>query len=191
MNFGTKRVARRLFAIAIVTFALAEGVSSVAQTQPPTEAGPSSRTVTLREGAEVKLKLRDKLSSKTAVEGDSVNLVLEQDLTVGPATVAKAGSAAVGTISHAGKAGMVGRPGDLGVRLEYLRTDDSTIRLRGAQGKQGKGREGTAVALTILFGPIGLIKHGRNAEFKAGTPVVAYVDQGIDLPALDQGPEHF
>jgi len=91
----------------------------------------------------------------------------------------------VGTITHADKAGMVGRPGDLGVRLEYLKTDDSTIRLRGAQGKQGKGKEGTAVALTVLFGPIGLIKHGRNAELKEGTPIVAYVDQGIELRALD------
>src|SRR5580692_7955390 len=98
--------------------------------------------------------------------------------------VARAGSVAVATVSHAGKAGMLGRPGDLGLRLEYLKTNDSMIRLRGTQGKQGKGKEGTAVALTLVFGPIGLIKHGHNAEFKEATPLVGYVDQDTELPTL-------
>jgi hypothetical protein len=69
--------------------------------------------------------------------------------------------------------------------LEYLKANVWEIRLRGVQGRQGKGKEGTAVALTIVFGPVGLIKHGKNAEFKAGTAVVAYVDESIDLPAVD------
>src|SRR6267378_3719778 len=181
MEFRIQRVARWFFAIPLVTFTLTAGVWPVAQTQPTAEVVSSSHTMTLKEGTEVKLKLRDKLTSKTAVEGDLVNLTLEQDLKVGATTVAKSGSVAVGTITHADKAGMVGRPGGLGVRLEYLKTDDSTIRLRGAQGKQGKGKEGTAVALAVLFGPVGLIKHGRNAELKEGTPIVAYVDQGIEL----------
>ena len=41
------------------------------------------------------------------------------------------------------------------------------------------------MTLTIVFGPVGLIKLGKNAEFKQGTVLVAYVDQGIELPALD------
>ncbi len=40
---------------------------------------------------------------------------------------------------------------------------------------------GTAVALTVLFGPIGLIKHGKNVEVKAGTPLTAYVDEDAQL----------
>jgi hypothetical protein len=80
---------------------------------------------------------------------------------------------------------MLGGPGDLDLRLEYLKTNDSMVRLRGTQAKQGKGKEGTAIALTVFVGPIGLIKHGKNAEFKKGTPLVAYVDQSVELPALD------
>ena len=110
-----------------------------------------------------------------------MNLVLDQDLKVGDATVARAGSLAVGTISHARKAGRFGQGGDLGVTLEYLRAGYSQVRLRGVRGKQGQGREGTTVVLTVLFGPIGLIKHGRNAEFKQGTPLLAYVDQDKEL----------
>jgi len=188
MKFGMQRVARRFFAILFVALVLAVGVWSVAQTaqtQPTADNASSSHTVKLKEGTEVKLKVRDRVSSKTAAKGELVNLVLEQDLKVGAVTVAKSGSVAVGTITDADQAGIAGRPGDLGLKLAYLKTGDSTVRLRGAQGKQGKEREGTAVALTVLFGPVGLIKHGRNAELKQGTSLVAYVDQGIELPALD------
>jgi hypothetical protein len=55
------------------------------------------------------------------------------------------------------------------------------VRLRGSKGKEGEGREGTAVALTVLFGPIGLIKDGKNVEVKAGTPLTAYVDEDVSL----------
>jgi hypothetical protein len=49
-------------------------------------------------------------------------------------------------------------------------------------GKEGQGKEGTAVALTVLFGPIGLIKHGKNVDIKEGTPLMAYTDEHFELP---------
>jgi len=144
---------------------------------------PASKLM-LKEGTEVKLKFRDNLSSKTAAEGDPVNLTLDQDLKVGEVTVARAGAAAVGTISQAKKSGMLGRAGELNMRLDHLLAGDSRVKLRGSKGKQGEGKEGTTVALTVLFGPIGLIKHGKNVEIKEGTALVAYVDQDIELPPL-------
>jgi hypothetical protein len=42
---------------------------------------------------------------------------------------------------------------------------------------------GTAVALTVLFGPIGLIKHGKNIDVKTGTPLKAYVADDVALIA--------
>jgi hypothetical protein len=185
MKFRTQTVARRLVVTFLAMLALTEGVWSVAQTQATGQTPASSRSVLLKEGTEIKLKLHDKITSKTAVESDLVNLILEQDVRVGDITVARAGSVAVATVSHAAKAGMVGRPGDLGLRLEYLRVDDSSVRLRGTKGKQGKSKEGTAVALTVFFGPIGLIKHGRNAQFEEATPLVAYLDQDTALQALE------
>jgi hypothetical protein len=38
------------------------------------------------------------------------------------------------------------------------------------------------VALTVLFGSIGLIKHGKDVDIPPGTPLKAYVDQDIWLP---------
>jgi hypothetical protein len=135
----------------------------------------------LKEGTDVKLKFADALSSKTAVDDDPVNLILDEDLKVGDVVVAKAGCKAVGTVTNAKKAGMMGKAGELNLRLEHLTVDDQRVRLRGSKGKEGEGRVGTAVALTVLFGPIGLIKHGKNVEVKAGTPLTAYVDEDVAL----------
>ena len=157
----------------------AQSSPAVAPAAQPAE--PPAKLV-LREGTDVKLKFAQDLSSKTANDDDPVNLVLDEDLKVGDATVCKAGAKAVGTITHAKKAGMMGKGGELNLRLEYLIVSDTRMRLRGTKGKEGEGKVGAAVALTVLFGPIGLIKHGKNVEVKQGTPLLAYVDQDFTVP---------
>ncbi len=128
------------------------------------------------------LKFAQDLSSKTAMD-DPVNLVLGEDLKVGEVTVAKAGAKAVGTVTHAKKAGMMGKGGELNLRLEHLIVGDSRMRLHGTKGKEGEGKVGATVALTVLLGPIGLIKHGKNVEVKEGTALRAFVDQDFAVPA--------
>ncbi|MGH9801997.1 MAG: hypothetical protein ACRD82_16670, partial [Blastocatellia bacterium] len=123
----------------------------------------------MKEGTEISLKFAEDLTSKTATEGDPVNLLLAEDLKVGDVVVAKAGAKAVGNITHAKKSGMMGRAGELNMRLEYLKVGDTRIKLRGSKGKEGEGKEGTAVVLTVLFGPLGLLKKGKNVEIKEGT----------------------
>lgn len=159
--------------------------SPAATTAPapaPVSASAPTEKLVLKEGADVYLKFAQDLSSKTAVEGDSVDLVLDQDLKIGDVAVAKAGAKAVGTVSHSKKAGMMGRAGELNLRLEYLIVNDSHLKLRGSKGREGQGKEGTAVALTVLFGPIGLIKHGKNVEIKQGTPLTVYTDENYAVP---------
>jgi hypothetical protein len=164
--------------------------ASSAPVQPAMPAAPapapaatttSAGKFVLREGTEVKLKFLDNLTSKTATEGDPVNLELDEPLKVGDVIVVKPGAKAVGEVTKSKKAGMMGRGGDLSIRLDHLAAGDARVRLRGSKGKEGEGKEGTAVALTVLFGPIGLIKHGKNVEVKAGTPLTAYVDEDIAL----------
>jgi len=156
----------------------------VAATVPPAAQAPAlpAGPLVLKEGSDIHLKFAQNLSSKTAAEGDTVNLVLDEDLKVGDVVVAKAGSKVVGTITHAKKAGMIGKAGELNMRLEYLILPDGRLRLRGSKGKEGEGKEGTAVALTVLFGPIGLIKHGKEVEIKEGTPLPAYTDENYTVP---------
>jgi hypothetical protein len=150
----------------------------------PAAVAPPATTakLVLKDGSDVHLKFAEAISSKTATEGDPVNLVLDEDLKIGDLVVAKAGAKAVGTVTHAKKAGMMGKAGELNMRLEYIIIGDDRVHIRGSKGKEGEGKEGTAVALTVLFGPIGLIKHGKNVDVKEGTPLLAYLDQDYAVP---------
>jgi hypothetical protein len=137
----------------------------------------------LREGTDVPLKFAQALSSKTAAEGDPVAFVLDEDLKVGDVVVARAGSAAFGEVTNVKKSGMMGKAGELNVRLDYLKVGESKIRLRGTKGKEGESGTTGAIVLTVLFGPIGLIKHGKNIDIPQGAALKAYVADDNSLPA--------
>jgi|HubBroStandDraft_6_1064221.scaffolds.fasta_scaffold2114149_1 hypothetical protein len=63
---------------------------------------------------------------------------------------------------------MMGKPGGLSIRLEYLKSDDQLCVF--VATKEGEGKVSATVALTVLRGPIGLIKHGKNVDMAQGTP---------------------
>jgi len=169
--------------------------SKSASTAPPASAAPApapapaalpatanNGRLLLKEGTELPLKFANDLSSKTASEGDSVELTLDGDIKVGDVVVAKSGSRAVAVVSNAKKAGMMGKGGELNIQLQHMTVNGNRVRVRGTKGREGDSKTGTAVALTVLFGPIGLIKHGKNVEVKAGTPLTAFVDEDTWLP---------
>jgi hypothetical protein len=164
---------------------LAQDPQQAPPSTPSAAAAPAEK-MTLKEGADVSLKFAQDLSSKTANDDDPVSLVLDQDIKIGDVVVVKAGAKAVGTITHAKKAGMMGKAGELNMRLDYLITDSGRVRLRGTKGKEGEGKVGATVALTVLFGPIGLIKHGKNVEIKQGTPLLVFTDENFEVPAPKQ-----
>jgi hypothetical protein len=151
----------------------------------PAQPAPEMKKYMLRDGADVPLKLAQDLSSKTAHEGDSVELTLAEDLKVDGVTVARAGSTAVGTVSHAKKNGMMGRGGELSLLFDYLKVGDQKIKLRGAQGKNGDDKTGATVGLVIAFGVLGFMKHGKNAEIKQGTAIKAFVSDDTWLKAAE------
>ncbi|HEY0702759.1 MAG TPA: hypothetical protein VGD60_08335 [Candidatus Acidoferrales bacterium] len=185
----------RCFGVAVAIFVLA----MVAQAQDAAVAAPAEQPqvapapavaapavvapaaapagLMLKEGTEVPLVFAADLNSKTAVDDDPVNMTLAEDIKVGDVVVVRKGAVAVATVTNAHKSGMLGKPGELSIRLEYLKTEDRRVRLRGSKGKEGEGKVGATVALTVLFGPIGLIKHGKNVEIKEGTPLTAFVDE--------------
>lgn len=167
----------------------------IAKSNPPAAPAESTAStpipagmVMLREGSDVPLKFAQALSSKTAAEGDPVAFVLDGDLKIGKVVVARAGSPAFGEVSHVEKSGMMGKAGQLNVRLDYLKVGDSKIKLRGTKGREGASGTTGAVVLTVLFGPIGLIKHGKNIKIPQGTPLKAYAAEDIALPVAPLTP---
>jgi hypothetical protein len=155
----------------------------MANSAAPANAPTANGTYVLHDGDDVPLKFDQDISSKTAQEGDSVAFVLDGDLKVGDVVVAKSGSKAVGEVTAAHKAGMMGKAGELSVRIDYIRVGPTKVHLRGSKGKEGQNATGSTVALTVLFGPIGLIKHGHDIDIKAGTPLKVYVADDTPLPA--------
>lgn len=139
-------------------------------------------TLLLPEGTDVPLAFDEDISSKTAAEGDPVTFVLTDDIKVGDVVVAKSGSKALGEVTHAEKSGMMGKAGDLSIRLNYLKVGNVKVKLRGTKGKEGESGVTSTVVLTVLFGPIGLIKHGKNIDIKKGTSLKAFVGEDISLP---------
>jgi hypothetical protein len=139
----------------------------------------------LKEGDVVSLKFAADLNSKTAHEGDPVEFLLDDDLKVGDSILVAKGAHAVATVTDAKKAGMMGRPGELSVQMQYLVSGSNHVRIRGTKGREGDSKTGATVALTVLFGPIGLIKHGKNVDIPAGTALTAYVDQDIWLAPIN------
>jgi len=161
---------------AIIIAAASVAMLAAQEAKNPTE-------VLLREGTEIRLRFVEPLSSKTAVLDDPVILEVADDVRVDGVTAIRSGAKATAEVSNVKKNGMLGRPGELNIRLESVKSGDTKVRLRGTKGREGDGKVGTAVVLTVLFGPIGLIKHGKNVDIPAGTPLTAYVADDVSIPA--------
>jgi len=167
-----------------------DAVRGNSATESNSAAGPSKPACTANEGCLLKegtifpLKFLSAITSKTANEGDPVEFILDDDLKVGDSIVVAEGAHALATVTTAKKAGMMGRPGELSVQIQYLIAGGNRVHIRGTKGREGDSKTGATVALTVLFGPIGLIKHGKNVEIPADTPLTAYVDQDIWLAPM-------
>jgi hypothetical protein len=74
------------------------------------------------------LKFVAELSSKNAIEGDPVEFLLDDDLKVGESIVISNGAHAVATVSSAKEAGMMGKPGELSVQMQYLVAGSNHVR---------------------------------------------------------------
>jgi hypothetical protein len=155
-----------------MTFAALLGTSALAA---------AAGRVTIPEGTEVRLRLVDKLVSGTATEGQRFNLELDEPLSVDGQVVVPAGAKAVGTVVTSKKKGFMGKGGELNVLIDYMIVNDQRVRLRAAKSSEGNDKVGATVALTVLFGPLGLLKRGHNIELNPGQVIPAYVDQSTQV----------
>ena len=172
---------------AIIQKANAPAPAPVAPAPPPVPPlppmpPPAPAKVLLTEGSDVYLAFDEDLSSKTAQEGDTVAFVLTEDLKVGDVVVAKTGARAVGEVTNAQKSEMMGKGGELNIRLDYLKVGDTKVHLRGTKGGEGNSGLGGAIALTMLVGVFGLLHHGKEIKVQKGTALHAYVSDDVSLP---------
>lgn len=152
---------------------------AAALTLAPTLA--AARNPRVPEGTELLIRFDQKLSSGANSTGDPFALSLADDVPLPDGPVLRAGYSGKGEVTYAKRRGHMGQAGKLNVRLNYLRIGDTRLRLRGDKGGDGKSSTGATIALTVIFGPLGLLKHGHDLEIEPGQTLTAYVDEGADL----------
>jgi hypothetical protein len=169
----------------LVVLCLSASLASAQQTESgsPSVALPGPAKLRLPEGTEVQLVFVDPLSSATNAEGDRFTLRVDSDVKINDRVVIPSGAIAVGTVTHARKKGYMGKAGELNVNLDHVTVGDDHIALRANKSSEGQSKIGTTVALTVLFGPVGLLKRGHDIDIKPGTPITGFVDQTTYIPS--------
>ncbi len=146
--------------------------------------GGALMSVAIPDGTELKIMTTEEISGQKVVEGDPLNFKVSEDLKIDGRVVIAKDTLVKGTVATAKKKGFMGKGGDLSVRIESTQTvDNQKIKLRAAKSGAGGDNMGSTVALTVLFGPLGLLRRGKEAKIKAGTVLTAYVDENKTVMA--------
>ena len=151
---------------------------------PPAASPPiatAARVIHIPEGTPVKIRFEETITSKTAKAGDEFAVSLDEPIQLDNGVVIPATFKGVGEVMSAERHGFVGKAGQLNVQLDYIKVGDKRLHLRSHQGGEGKGSLGAAVALTVLFGPLGLLARGADITIPAGQKVTAYVETDTDI----------
>lgn len=152
--------------------------TSLAVTVRDQHSAPQENVKVIPDGTEFTVVTIEEITSKTATEGDPLTFKVAEDVKIDGQVVIAKDSLVKGVVAQAKKAGMMGRGGSLGIRVESTTTIDSQkLKLRSSKGKEGDDKTGTTVALVVLFGPLGFLKKGKNAQIKPGTQITVYTDE--------------
>lgn len=169
------------FVFAPCAMAADAGETAPAATPMISESRPMATRIKIPEGTEIPLVFVDALSSATNADGDRFTLRVDGNVKIDGQVVVPAGAIAVGSVTSAHKRGHMGKAGELNIVLDHVVVGDDRVRIRGNKGKEGDAKVGATVALTVLFGPLGLLKRGHDVEIKPGTPIMAFVDQATEI----------
>lgn len=137
-----------------------------------------AQDIILAEGTAVSISLAKDVSSKDAQRGDKVNFTVDEDLVADGQVIIKKGTLATGSVIYAEKGGYMGKSGKLALQVESTITSDGeSIPLRAALGGEGNAKTGTALALSFIPGPFGILKKGDNTILKEGTKITVYTGE--------------
>lgn len=139
----------------------------------------------LRAGTSVLLRTREELTTekKKLRVGQRIQMEVADSVLLNGQVVIPAGSPATGEITQVRNKGMWGKSGYIGARALYVRVDGRQIRLTGQF--DDKGVTGTAAVVgAAVFAPIaGFFTTGTSARIPIDTPVKAFVDEDVVVPA--------
>ncbi len=137
----------------------------------------------LRAGTHLHLVTKSTINSKTAQVGDSLDLLLDQDVKVGDIVVLAKGTPVKATITQADPAGHAGTPGDVTFEVHSLAGLGKEIALKGGESLEGANHYTRAKSFLIVpvVGLAGLAARGEEAEIKPGMRLTASVAEDTPL----------
>jgi hypothetical protein len=181
---------------AFVLAAVGQNQAVQSSTQTATSAPPTSGSV-LQDGTPVKLRLGTTVSSSTAHAGDSIDLEVLEEVTVGGTVVIQKGATAMATVTDAHSKKSMGRAGKIDINIDYVRlADGEKAALKAVQDVKGGGHQGAMtgamVATSLVFlpaAPLFLFIHGKDISIPKGTEITAFVngDMPIALARFQPG----
>jgi hypothetical protein len=158
-----------------IILAMVQKASGMEMTAP---SGGDASSQTIADGTEIKITTIEDISGQKVVEGDPLTFKVAEDVKVNGKTIIAKDTIVKGTVSAAKKKGFMGKGGELSIRIESTQTvDGQKMKLRASKSGQGGDNMGSTVALTVLFGPLGLLRKGKEAKIKAGTILSAFTDE--------------
>jgi hypothetical protein len=154
--------------------------------QTPLPATPSSQFKTplanpqtgfiLIDNTPVKLKFKETITSKTAIENQPIEFEVAEDVVLNGVVVIAKGAAAKGIIAEVKRARMLGRKGKLSLILKEVQlTSGERVSIRANQ-TQGGGLSAGTIAVSAIVTPFFLLMGGKEAKYTAGTEFSAFVD---------------
>jgi len=131
----------------------------------------------LHAGTRLHLVTNSVANSKTAQVGDTIALILDQDVKLGDIVVAPKGSPVEATVTQADPAGHAGAPGDIAFEVHSVQVNGIKVPLHG--GETLEGADHYKSRYFMLIPAVGVIPalatRGEEAEIKPGMTLTAAV----------------
>jgi hypothetical protein len=139
--------------------------------------GAENSEMIVPDGTEVKLLLKNPLSSATAQAEQRIGFTASDAVVVHGVTAIEKGASAVGHVTEVQARKSFGRKGKLLFSIDAVQAvSGENIRLRASKTASGADSYGTAGVVTILTGPLGALVKGKDVEVAAGTEFTIYID---------------
>jgi hypothetical protein len=154
---------------------------------------PAGTRIVLPGGTPLTVVVTNPISSATAKVGDTFAIAAKENVVVGGWIAIAKGAPGQGEILAVTPAGSHGKPGSLGIQMDWIYAADGEKVKLGNQNstQEGEGKTGVASTMTILsyalLGPLGLFTHnfvkGKDVVVDDTHPLKTYVSDSVYVVA--------
>jgi uncharacterized Zn ribbon protein len=137
----------------------------------------------LRARTRLHLVTNSTVNSKTAEVGDSISVLLDQDVKLGDAIVIPKGTPVDAVITQADSSGHMGAPKDIAFEADSITVRGTTVPLFGGETLEGANHYSKVRGLILIpvAGAAGLLVRGDDAEIKPGMAFTVAVAEDTPL----------